>query len=258
MVWVPRIAAIVSATFLFAPILIIVPMSFSGGLSFEFPPTSYSLRYYAAYFNSPEWRSVTINSLIVAFGTACCTMALIVPASFGFVRHRIYGRSLMNNLFMAPLIVPHVVTALGDYKFLAALGIVGTHVGLILAHTVLSVPVAFLTLTAALKGFDRNLERAAAISGASPFRAFWYVTLPVLRPGFAVAAFFAFLTSFNESVISIFVAGRSASTLPKKMFESIRQESDPTLAVVSSLLIGLIFAIFIVGSTANLSKRRVT
>ena len=109
---------------------------------------------------------------------------------------------------------------------------------MILAHSALSIPVAFLVISAALKGFDRNLERAAMSAGAGPLRTFIWVTLPVLRPGFLVGALFAFLFSFNEAVVAIFIAGRDASTLPKKMFESIRLESDPIIAVVSTLLTG--------------------
>src|SRR5262249_17843943 len=114
------------------------------------------------------------------------------------------------------------------------------HAGMIIAHSVLSIPVAFLVIAAALKGFDRNLERAAMSAGAGPLRTFLWVTLPVLRPGILVGALFAFLHSFNEPVVAIFIAGRDASTLPKKMFESIRLESDPVIAVVSTLLTGAV------------------
>jgi putative spermidine/putrescine transport system permease protein len=117
---------------------------------------------------------------------------------------------------------------------------------------VLSIPVAFLVIAAALKGFDRNLERAAMSAGAGPLRTFFWVTLPVLRPGILVGALFAFLHSFNEAVVAIFIAGRDASTLPKKMFESIRLESDPVIAVVSTLLTGAIF----VGVLASLAFRQ--
>jgi putative spermidine/putrescine transport system permease protein len=143
---------------------------------------------------------------------------------------------------MLPLIVPGVVSALGYYSFLSRIHLVGTRPGMMIAHSVLSVPVAFLAITAALKGFDRNLERAANSAGAGPLRTFWWVTLPVLRPGILIGALFAFLHSFNEAVVAIFIAGRDASTLPKKMFESIRLESDPVLAVVSTLLTGAILA----------------
>jgi len=134
------------------------------------------------------------------------------------------------------------VSALGYYSFLSLARLVGTHLGMIIAHSVLSIPVAFLVIAAALKGFDRNLERAAMSAGAGPLATFAFVTLPVLRPGIAIGALFAFLHSFNEAVVAIFIAGRDAATLPKKMFESIRLESDPVIAVVSSLLTGTVLA----------------
>jgi putative spermidine/putrescine transport system permease protein len=165
-----------------------------------------------------------------------------LPAAFGYVRYRFFGKNAFNLIIMLPLIVPGVVSALGYYGFLSRIHLVGTRPGMMLAHSALSIPVAFLAITAALKGFDRNLERAASSAGAGPLRNFWWVTLPVLRPGILVGALFAFLHSFNEAVVAIFIAGRDASTLPKKMFESIRLESDPVLAVVSTLLTGAVLA----------------
>jgi putative spermidine/putrescine transport system permease protein len=230
------------AIFLVAPLAIIVPMSFSTAISFEFPPPGYWLGYYARYFQSPSWLDATANSFVIALGSTTLTMAVSLPAAFGYVRYRFPGRSAMNLFVMLPLIVPGVVSALGYYGFLGRVHLVGTRTGVIVAHSVLSIPVAFLVISAALKGFDRNLERAAYSAGAGPLRTFLWVTLPVLRPGVLIGALFAFLHSFNEAVVAIFIAGRDASTLPKKMFESIRLESDPVLAVVSTLLTGAVLA----------------
>src|SRR6202012_2614392 len=178
------------------------------------------------------------------------TMMVALPAAFGYVRYRFRGKSAFNLVVMLPLIVPGVVSALGYYGFLSLIHLVGTRSGMIVAHSVLSIPVAFLVLSATLKGFDRNLERAAMNAGAGPLRTFLWVTLPVLRPGILVGALFPVLPSFNEAVVAIFIAGRDASTLPKKMFESIRLESDPVIAVVSTLLtgaalLGVIAALFL-------------
>ena len=170
------------------------------------------------------------------------TLLVALPAAFGFVRYRFRGKSTLNLVMMVPIIVPAVVSALGYYGFLSLMRLVGTHAGMIIAHSVLSIPVAFLVIAAALKGFDRNIERAAMSAGAGPLRTFFWVTLPVLRPGILVGALFAFLHSFNEAVVAIFIAGRAASTLPKKMFESIRLESDPVIAVVSTLLTGAVLS----------------
>ncbi len=235
---IPLVLAWLTALFLIAPMAIIVPMSFSTAISFEFPPPGYWTGYYVQYFASHAWLEATFNSFVIAFGSMIFTLLVALPAAFGFVRYRFYGKSTLNLLMMLPVIVPAVVSALGYYSFLSLARLVGTHVGMIIAHSVLSIPLAFLVISAALKGFDRNLERAAMSAGAGPLRAFFWVTLPVLRPGIMVGALFAFLHSFNEAVVAIFIAGRDASTLPKKMFESIRLESDPVIAVVSTLLTG--------------------
>jgi putative spermidine/putrescine transport system permease protein len=232
--------ALLVALFLLLPIAIVVPMSFSTAISFEFPPPGYSLGYYAKYFTSEEWLHPTLNSFVIAIGATVLTMLLVVPAAFGYVRYRFRGKTFVNLLMMAPLIVPHVVSAVAYYGFLGRVRLTGTHLGVIVAHGILAVPVAFLVITATLKGFDRNLERAAMSSGAGPLRTFFHVTLPVLRPGMLVGALFAFLSSFNEAVVVIFIGGREASTLPKKMYESIRLESDPVIAVVSTLLVGAV------------------
>jgi putative spermidine/putrescine transport system permease protein len=252
------IAAGLVALFLLLPIAIVVPMSFSTAISFEFPPPGYSLGYYAKYFTSEEWLTPTLNSLVIALGATALTLLLVVPAAFGYVRYRFRGKALVNLLMMAPLIVPHVVSALAYYGFLGRARLTGTHLGVIIAHGVLAVPVAFLVITATLKGFDRNLERAAMSAGAGPLRTFFHVTLPVLRPGMLVGALFAFLSSFNEAVVVIFIGGREAATLPKKMYESIRLESDPVIAVVSTLLVsavvlGVLVSTFLRRRSANAS-----
>jgi putative spermidine/putrescine transport system permease protein len=239
---IPLLLAWLVAIFLVAPMAIIVPMSFSNAISFEFPPPGYWTGYYAEYFTNPAWLEATANSFIIAFGSMVFTLLVALPAAFGFVRNRFAGKSALNLLIMTPIVVPAIVSALGYYGFLSLIHLVGTHAGMIIAHSVLSIPVAFLVIAAALKGFDRNLERAAMSAGAGPLRTFFWVTLPVLRTGILVGALFAFLHSFNEAVVAIFIAGRDASTLPKKMFESIRLESDPVIAVVSTLLTGAVLA----------------
>ncbi len=242
MLRIPLILAITVAIFLVAPMAIIVPMSFSTAISFEFPPPGYWMGYYREYFASYAWLDATANSFIIASASMLLTLLVALPAAFGYARYRFFGKGAFNLLMMLPIIVPAVVSALGYYSFLSLAHLVGTHAGMILAHSVLSIPVAFLVIAAALKGFDRNLERAAMSAGAGPFATFLLVTLPVLRPGILIGALFAFLHSFNEAVVAIFIAGRDAATLPKKMFESIRLESDPVIAVVSTLLTGAVLA----------------
>jgi putative spermidine/putrescine transport system permease protein len=228
--------ALIVAAFLIAPLFVVVPMSFSTAPSFAFPPPGYWLGYYRAFFHSEAWLYPVLNSFIIASATMVVTLAITIPAAIGFVRYRFRGAALFNLVLMAPLITPHIMAALAYYNFLAKLGIFGTHIGVIIAHTVLSVPICFLCICAALKGFDTSIERAAMSLGAGPLRTFRLVTFPLLRPGLLVGALFTFLYSFEEPVVALFISGRNAATMPKKMFESIRLEADPIIAVVSMLL----------------------
>jgi len=231
-----RLIGILVIVFVAAPLVIVVPMSFSDARSLQFPPPGYWLGYYRAYFSDMNWLLPTWNSILIATATTVLTMALVVPATFALVRHRFAGKSFADLMMLMPLAVPHIVMAVGYYSFLGDLRLVHTHFGVVLAHTCLSVPIAFLVLSANLKGFDRNLERAAQSLGASPVQTFIHVTLPILRPGLLISAFFAFIQSFDETVVAIFISGRNAETLPRKMFDSIRQEADPVIAVISTLL----------------------
>jgi putative spermidine/putrescine transport system permease protein len=237
---IATVLAVLGVAFLVAPMLVIVPMSFATTTSFAFPPTSFGLTYYRAYFASADWLTATWHSLLIAICAMLLTMAVAIPAAMAYVRHRFRGRGLVNLLLMAPLLIPHVVTALACYSYFSLLRINGTLLALVIAHCMLAIPISFLVLSATLKGFDRNLERAAMSSGAGPWHCFFLVTLPVLRPGILTAALFAFLSSFNEAVIAIFIAGRDSTTLPKMMYDSIRVEADPVLAVVSTLLVGAV------------------
>jgi putative spermidine/putrescine transport system permease protein len=237
--WVLAFALIV-VFFVVGPLLIVVPMSFSTATSFEFPPPGYWLGYYRAFFADARWTQPVINSIGIGLATMLLTMLLVIPASFAMVRQRFFGRSAVNLILMMPMIVPHIVMALGYYSYFSHLRIIHSPLGVVLAHTCLSVPVSYLIIAAALKGFDRNLERAAMNLGAGPLRTFWEVTFPVLRPGFLVGGLFAFIHSFDEAVVAIFISGQAASTLPRKMFDSIRIEADPIISVVSTLLFGVV------------------
>lgn len=239
--------------FIAAPLVIVVPMSFSDARSLQFPPPGYGFGYYQAYFTDMRWLRPTWNSILIASATTVLTMVLVVPATFALVRHKFRGKGFADIMMLMPLAVPHIVMAVGYYSYFGNMGIVHTHLGVILAHTCLSVPIAFLVLSANLKGFDRTLERAALSLGASPTKTFIHITLPILRPGLIISALFAFVQSFDETVVAIFISGRGAETLPRKMFDSIRQEADPVIAVISTLL----FLAVILGVTAPLLVARI-
>lgn len=227
--------------FVAAPLVVVVPMSLSTSATLQFPPPGFWFGYYQQYFTDESWLRPTFNSLIIAAATTVLTMALVVPATFALVRHKFWGKGFANLMMMMPMAVPHIVMAVGYYSYFGSLRLVHSHLGVILAHTCLSVPITFLVLSANLKGFDRTLERAARSLGATPRQTFWHVTLPILRPGLLISALFAFIQSFDETVVAIFISGRDAETLPRRMFDSIRQEADPVIAVISTLLFGVVF-----------------
>lgn len=236
--------ALALAALLVAPMFIVVPMSFSTAASLEFPPPGYWLGYYRRAFTDPNWTGPVANSVIIGLGAMAIAMLVGVPASFALVRHRFFGRAAFRLLLMLPLIVPHIVMAVGYYSYFGQLGLVQSLPGVILAHGALSVPVVVLTITAALVSFDRRLEQAAANLGAAPLTAFRLVTLPILRPAFLVAAFFAFIHSFDETVIGIFISGRDSATLPRQMYNSFQMDADPAISAVSSLLLAAVLAAF--------------
>ena len=250
-----RWIGIAVVAFIAAPLLIVVPMSFSTAASLQFPPPGWGWQYYQAYFSDPSWLRPTWNSVFIAAMNTLLTMALVVPATFALVRHKFWGKSAANLMMMMPMAVPHIVMAIGYYSYFGELRLVHSKLGVILAHTCLSVPITFLVLSANLKGFDRTLERAARSLGATPRQVFLHITLPILRPGLLISALFAFIQSFDETVVAIFISGRNAETLPRKMFDSIREEADPVIAVISTLLFAIVFAGLIAPSVIKLIRR---
>lgn len=240
--YLSKALAIAICIFIAAPLVIVIPMSFSSSISLEFPPPGYSLKYYYSYFTDMTWLRPTMNSVIIALLTSIGTMLLITPAAFAMTRGNFRGKSAVTLLIMLPMAAPSIVLALAYFYFFGTLRISQTHLGVVLAHICVGIPMSFLVLCASLKGFDRNIERAAFNLGATPLKAFWYVIFPVLRPAFLVSAFFSFIHSFDETVISVFISGRDAETLPRKMFDSVRMDADPVIAVVSTLLFTLVLA----------------
>lgn len=223
--------------YLVLPILIVIPMSFSPSKFLRFPPTGLSLQWYRNYFTSPSWVSATILSLKVAGVVTVLATALGSLAALGLVRARFRGRDAVQALVLSPLIVPTVVTAVAVYFLFARLGLVGSMWSLVFAHTVLAVPFVVLTVSATLRGFDLNLEKVAMSLGSTQLKALLRITVPLVAPGIVSGSLFAFITSFDEVVIAIFLAGTTSATLPKRMWDDVQLQLDPTLSAVSSILI---------------------
>lgn len=239
--------------FLVLPIVVVLPLGFSASPYLEFPPAGFSFQWYARYFASAKWMAATLLSMEIALGTTTLALALGIPAAFGLVRRPFPGKGLLLAFFMAPIIVPYIITAIAVYFLFVRLGLVGNPLGLLVAHTLLAVPKVVVIVAAALKGFDRTLERASLSLGAGPWTTFWRVTYPGIRPAVVTAALFAFLTSFDELILSMFITGPSTVTLPKLMWDAVRLEIDPTIAAASSLLIGV--AVLILGTMEALRRK---
>ena len=242
--------------FLVAPILIIVPLSFSSGSFFYYPLPGFSLRWYRDFFTSSFWLPSVWNSLIVGSSATLLATVLGTLAALGIWRARFPGQALLLALLISPMVVPVIVVAVGVYFAFAPLGLTDGYSGLILAHTTLAVPFVVVTVLATLSGFDRTLTRAAAGLGASPIATFRRVTLPLILPGVLSGAVFAFAASFDEVVVALLMAGPGQRTLPRQMFAGINDNISLTIAAAATMLIAISLVLMIaVGLLRRRSER---
>lgn len=251
--WVLYVVVGLIILYLIFPILVVIPLSFSSAHYLTFPPPGFSLQWYHKFFSRSDWRNAAFLSLWIACSVMVLATALGTAASLGLVRGRFRGRQSINTFLVSPMVVPSIIVAIGLYFFYARIGLIGHPIALIVAHTALAVPFVVVNVSATLYGFDERLEFAAMNLGASRWQTFRQVTLPIIRPGVMAGALFAFITSWDELIVAIFVSGTGAVTLPRKMWDSIRFEIDPTIAAVSTLLIVFTAALFV---SAELLRRR--
>lgn len=222
--------------FLCLPILIVVPMSFSSAKSLEFPPPGLSLRWFEILFTTEVWRNAGTNSLLLATISSSIALVLGTIAAYGLLRGRFPGRTLMEGNFMAPMIFPSIITAVALFIVFARTKLLGTFLGLVLAHTILVVPYVVLIMQVAIKSFDVRIEQVAFTLGASKAQVLTQVVLPNLLPSMVAAWIFAFVISFDEVVVTLFVAG-THMTIPKRMFNELIMQINPTITAVATLLI---------------------
>jgi putative spermidine/putrescine transport system permease protein len=239
--------------FLMLPVFIVIPMSFSSASYLQFPPPGLSLQWYQKYTLDPSWTRPTWVSFQVAIATMLLSTFLGVLASFPLVRGKFGFKGPINTFIIAPVIIPVIVISVVLYGLFSKIGMVGTRLGLVLGHSLLAIPFVVITVSATLKGFDITLEKAAMSLGASRIQTFFKVTFPLIRPGVISGALFAFIVSFDEIVISMFICGISAATLPVKMWEGIRLEINPVIAAVSTMLICL--SVILLGLAEYLRSR---
>lgn len=235
--WALRAVGVAVLVFLLLPILVIVPLSFSASSFLAYPMPGWSLQWYQNLFTADEWARAAKNSFIVAPAATLIATVLGTLTAVGLARVQFPGKGLLMSLLIAPMVVPIVVVGVACYLFFARIGLADSYLGLIVVHAALGAPFVVTTVLATLQGFNHNLVRASLSLGASPVETFFRVTLPVIAPGVISGALFAFATSFDEVVVTLFIAGPEQVTLPRQMFTGIRENITPTIAAVATLLI---------------------
>jgi ABC-type spermidine/putrescine transport system permease subunit II len=255
--WILTIAVLL---FLIFPLIVVVPESFSPTTILEFPPNGFSLRWYEDFFGDPNWLQALWLSIKLGLAVAFVATLVGLGAAVALVRFVTFGKSPIRALVLAPLIVPVIVTAIALFEIMTRLDLVGSFLGLLLCHTVLALPFPFFILESALKSVDPNLEDAAVSLGASQLQAFWKVTVPLILPSIFGAALFAFLASWDEVVVVLFVGGALLQTLPVQMFQFLTTEVRPTIAaastmLIAALLIGMLLMRMLAGARASMRRK---
>ena len=239
-----RVLCVLIFVFLIAPIVTIIPLSFNAQPYFSFTPgmlafdpEAYSLRWYQDFFNNQAWLSSFKNSFAIALTSTVVATSLGTIAALGLSRQEMPYKGLIMGLLISPMIAPVIITAAGMYFFYARLNLTQSLWGVVIAHSVLGTPFVVITVTATLSGFDRNLLRASASLGASSVRTFFEVIMPLIAPGVVSGALFAFISSFDEVVLVLFLAGAEQRTVTIQMWGGIRENISPTILAVATLLV---------------------
>jgi len=246
--------------FLIFPIVVIIPLSFNSVPFFtfteemlSFDPAGYSLRWYRDFFTNLNWQGAVNNSLIIALFSTLLATVLGTLAALGLSRRHVPLRTTLMAILISPMIVPLIISACGMFFFYSRVNLQGTFIGVILAHAALGTPFVVITVTATLVGFDHSLTRAAISLGASPARAFFKIIVPLILPGVISGALFAFITSFDEVVVILFVGSYEQRTIPWQMFSGIREQISPTILAVATLLV--VVSILLLTSVELLRRR---
>ena len=246
--------------FLIAPIVTIIPLSFNAEDFFTFTPEmlaldpeGYSLKHYQDFFTNPDWQQAMWNSLKIAPAATLLSVSLGTLAAIGLSQPHVPFRRAIMAILISPMIVPLIISAAGMYFFYSRVGLQGTYLGVVLAHAALGIPFVIITVTATLVGFDRSLTRAAASLGADPVTTFFKVQMPLILPGVISGGLFAFITSFDEVVVVLFVGSAGQKTLPWQMFTGLREQISPTILAVATILVVISIALL---TTVEILRRR--
>ena len=247
---------------LIVPSLVVIPMSFSSSQYLEFPPREWSLRWYENYFFSwkvengfHDWMAATWTSIKVAVLTIFVAVPIGTMAAYGLVNSSSRTRKILFPIFISPMMVPIILVAIGLFYFFVQFKLVGSVLGLVIGHSLVALPLVLIIVFSALKNYDMNQEKVARSLGAGRFRAFREITLPQIKFSIISASLIAFLTSFDEIIISLFVAGGDNSTITRSMFLALRDQIDPTIAAISTILIiissGLLIIVQLLGNNKD-------
>ncbi|TCP62351.1 putative spermidine/putrescine transport system permease protein [Rhodovulum bhavnagarense] len=246
--------------FLIAPILVIIPLSFNAENFFTFTPgmlafeaDAYSLKHYRDFFTNPSWQQALANSVKIAPAATLISVSLGTLAAIGLSQDHVPFRRAIMAILISPMIVPLIISAAGMYFFYSRIGLQGTYLGVVLAHAALGIPFVIITVTATLVGFDRSLTRASASLGANPVTTFFKVQMPLILPGVISGGLFAFITSFDEVVVVLFVGSANQQTLPWQMFTGLREQISPTILAVATILVVISIALL---TTVEILRRR--
>jgi putative spermidine/putrescine transport system permease protein len=239
--------------FLIAPILAIIPLSFNAEPYFSYPMPGLSLKWYQDFFGNARWTGALILSVKLAVTVTIVATILGTLAALGLARTHLPGRTFILGVLLLPMIVPVIIVAVAVFMAFGYFGLIGTFAGLALAHIALATPFVVITVTSTLTNFDWSLQRAAQGLGAPPFFAFRTVILPLILPGVVSGALFAFVTSFDEVVVALFLSSAEQRTLPKQMFSGIREMISPTITAAATIQV--VFSIFLLIG-AELLRRR--
>jgi putative spermidine/putrescine transport system permease protein len=246
--------------FLITPIIVVMPLSFNAEDFFTFTPemlrldpAGFSLKHYNDFFTNSDWQNALWNSLTIAPMATILSVSFGTLAAIGLSQPHVPYRQVIMAILISPMIVPLIISAAGMYFFYSRIGLQGTYLGVVLAHAALGIPFVIITVTATLVGFDRSLTRAAANMGANPVTTFFKIQMPLILPGVISGGLFAFITSFDEVVVVLFVGSAGQKTLPWQMFIGLREQISPTILAVATILVGLSILLL---ATVELLRRR--
>lgn len=248
--WLFRAGYASLVLFMLAPLIVVIGTSFSHGGHLQFPPEQLSVRWYGEYFQDSTWINATQNSILIAFGTMLFSLALGISAAFGYEGLQSKWSQGLIPLILLPLLIPAAVIAITLYMFLSQMGLQHTYSGIILAHSLWATPLVFFIMQAVFTRFNWELKDAAMDLGATPTAAFREVILPGVRYGIVASAIVAFVISFQEFIMALFLAGIDERTVPVLAFLSLREALDPLISVVSTLMIIIVILLLIPASLA--------